>query len=417
MLKKFIAIFVFLCVVKSEAQTSGFAAIDSLVNIGRYKVALKSLAKKPNSYIKNYKTGAIYYSIDNYKKAALYYKNALKFKEDYKTKIKLTESYKKLRKYKEAITIYEDIVAKDTDNLLIQYQLGKLYLVTKKANEALEKFYFLIKKDSLNANYSYQLAKGYALKRKNNLKINSYLDCYRKDSTHFNAIFRLAMDFTRLKDSDSASIFIERGLRLNPDHISLNRLKINQFYRKKQYKKALPLLLKIDSLQPNVDYTHSLLGKVYYNLEDYENARKHFVKARNIDMNNFKNYTYLGHIAAKQDRYPLAITNYRMATYIGKKRRDEEYYSMGLLYYKEKKPKKALAMYKKAYAENSRNLEVLFQLAKLSDDYYKDNKIAYKYYKEYVNKFYHKDSVKLNFAENRVKEIKKEFFMKGETID
>ena len=106
-----------------------------------------------------------------------------------------------------------------------------------------------------------------------------------------------------------------------------------------------------------------------------------------------------------------------MATYVGKEKRDEEYFGLGTLYFETNKIPEAIKAFKEACAENSRNYKALYQVAKLSDDYYKDKKIAYKEYKKYIENFYSRDEVISVFVERRIKEIKKEYFMAGETLD
>ena len=66
--------------------------------------------------------------------------------------------------------------------------------------------------------------------------------------------------------------------------------------------------------------------------------------------------------------------------------------------------------------ENRKNYKALYQLAKLSDDYYKDKKIAYKLYIKYIEAFYDKDEVITAFVKRRIKDIKKEYFIRGEIL-
>ena len=79
----------------AEAQTSAFKRIDSLIEIGRYKIALEELKMKHNSFLTCLKKANIYNAIDNHEKASAYYKKALDFKDDYKTRIKLGKSLQK----------------------------------------------------------------------------------------------------------------------------------------------------------------------------------------------------------------------------------------------------------------------------------------------------------------------------------
>jgi tetratricopeptide (TPR) repeat protein len=415
-MKKKILIVLLFTILKVEAQTSTFSAVDSLFNKGRYKMALQELDTSEDSFLSNYKKAVIYESIDNFKKTAEFLEKAIVFKDDEQAKLKLSKAYQRLKRRGKSIKIYEEILEKDSLNLILKYQLGKLYLITRNPKKAISTFEYLISKDETNANYSYHLGLAFALQGKRDPMINSFIDTFKKDTLHLNAIARLATSFKKLNDKDSTKLFVDKGLALDKNHINLNKLKINQLFRDKKYKEAIPFLLNLDTIDKTETYSMSMLGRIYYNLDSLEQAKKYFRKLSRIDREDFKSRTYLGHIALKEKDYKSASMNYMMATFIGKEKRDEEYYGLATVYYETKKPKEAMKAFEKAYFENRRNYKALFQLAKLSDDYYKDKKIAYKHYNKYIESFYDKDEDMANFVKRRIKDIKKEYFLKGESL-
>lgn len=415
-MKKKILILLLFAVIKVEAQTSTFAVSDSLFAKGRYKLALKELDLKKPSFLSNYKKAVIYESIDNYKKAAHFLEKAITFKDDEKAKLKLAKNYRALKLSKKAIPIYEEILAKDSLNLVLKYQLGKLYIINRKPVKAISTFKYLIKNDKENANYSYHLGLSYALNGQRNPMINSFIDTYVKDTLHLKAITRLAKGFKKLNDKDSTQLFVDKGLALNKNHIDLNKLKINQLYKDKEYKEAVPLLLNLDTIDKKDTYSKTMLGRTYYNLDSLDKAKKYFNKLIRIDFKDFKSYTYLGHIAMKQKEFVTAEIRYMVATYIGKEKRDEEYFGLATMYYQTNKPKEAIKAFQEAYAENYRNYKALYQLAKISDDYYKEKKIAYKLYIKYIERFLDKDETISAFVKQRIKDIKKDYFIKGEIL-
>ncbi|WNW01603.1 tetratricopeptide repeat protein [Tenacibaculum sp. HL-MS23] len=417
MKKKILTIVLIISFFKVGAQTSTFITVDSLVHIGRYQKALIQLKKMPESYQSNKKIASIYSSIDNYKQASKYYEKALLLNNEYSVKVALGKSYQKEKKLQKAITVFEEITTTDSDNSLINYQLGKLYLQTKQPKKAKFIFEELIKKDESNANYHYQMAIVYTLLKKRDLKINSFLATYKNDNEHIKAIHQLAVAYTLLRDKDSANLFIDKGLKVNANHIALNRLKINNLYRNKKYLNAIDLLEKNDSLEPNEHYTKKMLGRSFFKLKDYEKARNNFKKALKIDRADFKSYTYLGDIDFAEKDYKSARFNYWFATYVGKEARDTEYYQLARAYKELGKAKEEMNAYRDAYEENFKNYRALFQLANTSENFYKDKKIAYKYYKNYLNKFRTSDSLLTSQVKTRLKEIKKFYFLKGELLE
>lgn len=155
--------------------------------------------------------------------------------------------------------------------------------------------------------------------------------------------------FLKLKDRDATYLLVNKGLELELNHTSLNRIRVNQFYTEKQYKETIPVLLKLDSIKKMGLYTNTMLVKAYYNLEDFENAKLRFQKVVKIDTEAYKNFTYLGHIAMKQKKYSSAMFNYYRATATGKVKRDAEYYGLENAYYEMKILKMVLKLYKKAF--------------------------------------------------------------------
>jgi tetratricopeptide (TPR) repeat protein len=394
-----------------------FKVIDNLIETGRYQKALNLLQTKEPSFKTNYKIATIYEAIDNTRKASNYFKKALSYKDDYKTKIRLGKSLLKEKKIREVVKLYEGICEKDPENLIAKYTLGKRYLQIKKYEDAKRIFKKLIVADNSNANYYYQYALSNPQPKKIFKRIDYYLLAYKKDQKHFNSIEKLARSFTIIKDRDSALVFIDKGLKLRPNHIDLNRLKINSLFRNKKYKESLKLLEHIDSIQPNEHYTHKMFGRCYFNLEDYDKAEKHFQKASKLDIDDFNSMIYLGDVAMMKKKTRMAMFYYMSGTTRGKKKRDRAYMGLATVFAEMKEPKKVLESYKNAVEENVKNYKALFEFAKQSDNYYKDKKIGFKLYKRYQDRFTGKDSINDEFVKTRIKDIKKQYFLKGEILE
>ncbi len=409
-------IIIVLLIIITKINAQNFKTIDSLLEKGRYKIALNELHKITPTFKSNLKTATIYEAIDNTKKASEFYKKALSFEDHYATKIKLGKSLRKERKISEAIVLFEEISKKDANNLLVKYFLGKLYLQSKKGKKAKLAFQELIEKDKSNANYHYQLGLTNTLLKKRYKRIDNFLEVYNIDDAHFNAIEKLARAYTKLKDKDSARIFINKGLQLNKNHINLNKLKINDLYRQKKYTESLSLLKRLDSLAPKQHYVNKMLGKAYYHLKENDNAIKYFLRATYIDREDFKSYSYLGNLYFKQKRIDKAMFNYFMGTYAGRESRDNEFMGLAKVYTEMKLPKRVIEQYKLALKENKKNYVALFELAKISDNYYKEKKIGYDLYVRYIDAFEGKNKELDVFAKNRIKTIKKEHFLEGETL-
>ena len=412
-------ILLLVCVsIKVGAQSSTFSHADSLLLNGRYRLALTQLkAIDTLQHISNYKIGNIYISIDDYKSAIASYKTSLEFEESTQVKLALAKTYYRVKSYKKAIQIYETLLEKDTDNLIITYQLGKLYFTTNDLKKAATTFTALSKKDPSNPNYHYQLGLIAARKADGNGMLDNFLNAYKRDQTHIKSVYQLAKTFSLLRKKDSSILFIDKGLKLDSLHINLNKLKVNNLFRKKEYTKAIVRLQILDSLTPNDLYNKKMLGRSYFNIDSMSLAEVNFKKAKKIDKEDFKILLYLGHIYKSKKDHRNAYYNYMMATSVGKKERSEEYFSLGMLYLDKKEFRSSIAMFKRALKENSKRYKIKYQLALTLDSFYKDKKIAYAVYDDYIMRFEEKDKDITLFVKNRMKEIKTTLFMKGEKVE
>ena len=417
-MKKIYILFVVCMSIKVGAQTSTFSHADSLLEKGRYQLALSNLKMVDSLQdISKYKMGNIYVAIDDFKNAIVYYKKSLGFKESYPVQLSLAKAYYRVKKYKKAIHIYEALLEKDTENLIIQFQLGKLYMATNALRKATKTFKMLSQKDPKNPNYHYQLGLIAARKADGNGMLDNFLRAYKSDHTHIKSVYQLAKTFSLFKKRDSSRLFTDKGLLLDSLHVNLNKLKINELFRNKKYQKAIVRLQVLDEISPNDLYTKKMLGRSYFNIDSLDLAKNNFKKAKVLDTEDFKIWTYLGHIYKAKKDYRNAFYHYMRATSVGKKERSEEYYSLGMFYLEKKEYISAIGMFKKALRENGKKYKIKYQLALTSDSFYKDKKIAYNLYDDYLMRFDEKDKDITAFVKNRMKEIKINSFMKGEKVE
>jgi len=417
-MKKIYILLVVCMSIKVGAQTSTFSHADSLLKIGRYRLAMDNLKKLDTLQdVSNFKIGSIYIAIDDFKNAIVYYKKSLGFRESYTVQLALAKAYYRVKKYKNAIGIYEFLLEKDTENLIIQYQLGKLFMASNRLQKASHTFKVLSKKDPKNPNYHYQLGLIAARKSDGNGMLDNFLRAYQSDHTHLKSVYQLAKTFALFKKRDSSRLFTDKGLLLDSLHVNLNKLKINELFRHKKYHKAIVKLQLLDALSPNDLYVKKMLGRSYFNIDSLDLAKLNFKKAKVLDTEDFKIWNYLGHIYKAKKDSRNAFYHYMSATSVGKKERSEAYYSLGMFYLEKKEFRSAIAMLKRALKENGKRYKVKYQLALTSDSFYKDKQIAYDLYDDYLMRFEEKDKAITAFVKNRMKEIKSSAFMKGEKVE
>ena len=160
MKKSIVTLLLIMIALKTEAQSSVFSVVDSLLLKGNYQEALVILENENPKTIEVFdKMANIYQSIGDFNKAIKYYEKALVIEEKEDLKVKLGVSYNSAGFPSKAITIYEDIIKNDTTNLLVAHSLGKLYLAKSKAKGAEKIYRFLKEKDTLKSHVTCHMSK------------------------------------------------------------------------------------------------------------------------------------------------------------------------------------------------------------------------------------------------------------------
>ncbi|MCF6297276.1 MAG: tetratricopeptide repeat protein [Flavobacteriaceae bacterium] len=411
---------IFFLIFKTEAQTLVLSVVDSLLQVDNYQLALKKLKeKKPQTFKILVKQGDIYQKTGNYSNAINFYKKALKKEKSYSIKQALGKSYLLQGNANQAITIYEEVLKKDSLNLLLKYELAKLYTKESRKDDAITLFNELIEADNANPSYYYNLGKIY--QKRNSFFFmksgNYFLDAYKLDSAHIKSIYELTKFYKQLHFKDSATIFIDKGLQINPKSINFNQLKAKNLFSKKEYDSTLVYLKRLENLNFKGMFTYKFYGLTYLKMEDFDNAEKYLKIARKINWKDARVLYYLGLVNKEKGDLKSAEMNFLMSMTILKPDIDKQLFELGLISLEQKNLKKAIKYFKEAYQNNLKNHIALFQLALASYDYYKDKKIPLKHFEKYIERFSSKDKKMFDFATQKIKEIKKEFFIEGIKIE
>ena len=150
--------FIFFLSFAVRAQTTVFVNIDELLLKGNYQEALGLIGKQPKTMLVFDKTAGIYQTMGNYTKAIEFYKKALQIDSLTTIKVKLGNAYNLSGLKSKALLTYEDIIKRDSSNLLVLNSLGKIYLSEFQAKRSEKIYRYLKRKDSLNPFYPFQLA-------------------------------------------------------------------------------------------------------------------------------------------------------------------------------------------------------------------------------------------------------------------
>ena len=149
----------------------------------------------------------------------------------------------------------------------------------RKVRKSIKLFTELSEQDPKNPNYHYYLGLAYDKVKKD--PSVGFLKAFELDSMHLKSIYRLAKFYDDIDVKDSASIFIDKGLKINPESINFNQLKAKDAYYNKDYEVSLTHLERLDTvLNFKTLFTYKLFGLIYLKLEDYKQAENLFFKSK-----------------------------------------------------------------------------------------------------------------------------------------
>lgn len=417
MKKKLLFAIISLIVLKTEAQSSVFTVVDSLLLKGKYQTALNILDNKnPKTLQLHERMGEIYYQVGDYNKAVSYFKKGVGLGDGASIQMRLAKTYGIIGKPKDAIKIYEHIVAVDSLNLIAQNALGKLYISNSRPKSAEKVFRFLIKRDSLNPNFQYQLGRALMGQGAMFPMVDYYLKAYELDSLHSKSVYRLAKFYKDISAKDSTRLFIDIGLKIAPTDINFLQLKANFSYTAKEYDVAIDHLEKLVALNYRTKNIYDMYGMSYLKLEKYDSAKVYFKKALKFDFSDPVICYRMAKLYHAQDSIKKATFYASRAVYGLKPDYDREYYLLGLLQMEQGLLQQSVRSFEKSYLNNTGNYKSLYALATSSDTFYEDKKIAFKHYKKFMDKFASKDEDMTLFIKKRIQEIKEELFLEGETV-
>jgi len=376
--------------------------VSKLLENGQYLQAIEYLKKQKDSPVKYQTLAKIYDKTGNDNLAIKYYEKCRKNDKSKSISLSLEKVYERNGYYYKAIRLVEEVLSKNKTNLLLKYKLSRLYQKTHQDKKALQLLQELRIADAANPNYDYQMARIY---NDVNLKINTFMSAYKKDNKHIKSVIKLAYYYKLINFKDSAEIMTKIGLKLNPYQSKLLQYQVLNLARKRQYKSALQLLERMDSILPKNAFVMQTKGWVFLQQKKYTKAEELLKKALKIDNNTQSTYYYLGQVYKNIQKPKLALQYYQLAIRMAKPDIDKEYFAMGKIYKTQKKYKKAIDNFAKAFENNHKNYHALFEQANLSDIYYKDPSIAINLFKNYLKLFEKKDTIKTKHARKRIEQM------------
>ena len=158
------------------------------------------------------------------------------------------------------------------------------------------------------------------------------------------------------------------------------------------------------------EYYQLMAGVAYLQVDSIEQALFHLLRVLERGQETEHVHHYLGLAYLDQGEMEKAREHLEKAIQLGISPKMALFHAdLGQLCEREGKLKEALQEYTRAW-EYAKNPEHLFQMARLSDLYYKDKKIALRYYEQYLQTTHQRYRT---FTGERVTELKEYLHQKG----
>jgi tetratricopeptide (TPR) repeat protein len=374
-----------------------------------YLQRIVQLKNQPESVQKHLKLAEIYSETGDYKQAIYHYEKLVATDTSISYLKLLAGVYEKYGRDDKAILVRERIDRADSLQLLNRYKLALLYARNLQKQKAVALLNILEKTDTLNPEYSYKIG---LYEKKLDHKLNAFLRAYRKDTAHIKTIYMLVKYYKKIQFIDSADYYINKGLKLYPANTKLLRQKVINDYRQHRYKEMLNGLQKLDSLQYDRLFVYKNLGLVYLMLNRLDSAKSYLDKAFTEDFRDASVNYYLGLWYFNKKKYKIAETKFKYAIHLKTPDLDNEFYQLGLLAKEQKRYKEAIDWFKKSFKNNPSNRDALWQLAILSEVYYKDLTIAIDYYELFLERFKDSPQEQIIFIKHKLSQLKQQVFLK-----
>ncbi len=325
--------------------------------------------------------------------------------------LQIARAYNAIGNYEKASLQYEAILAKNPNQEIARFELGKLYFKIRKITEAQNLFLKLSIRNNANPEYSYYLGRIYQLKKDDSLALKSYKMAIEVDTTHLRSLFQLGKYYVAQKEKDSVLKYVNQGLQFYEDDVSLINLKALAFFNNDQYDKAIPPFERLVALKEQKPYIFQKLAYSYFRTWEFEKAKEMYEQVL-VVAGEVPDALYgLGEVYLKNQERDSAEVYFKWALEAKKVSLEREYMALGRLSSAKKDGKNALFYYRLAHKENPENQITLYQICATTDQYYKDPKVKLKCYEELKGQRGDKNGYIKRFAQKRISELKEEIHL------
>lgn len=289
-----------------------------------------------------------------------------------------------LGRYRDAKIFYNKVLKLDSLNATALSSLGSIY--ERESNYHTAKSYYetLIGIDSTNSYYFKR--NGYMALRLGDALggIANFLKAHSLNEADIEVIDQLCNIYLSLEELDYTEQILEKGLRLDGKNIKLLYNKARLAQKRQDHPTVVEAIESAMTLGDTSNYYQMMLGVAYLKVDSVDQAIRHLEMIVERDKATEHTHHYLGLAYHQKEQMDLAIEHLQKAVKLGISEKITTYHAdLARLFVEKNDHKAAIEHYQAAY-DYSGEEEYLFHVARHHDLYYKDKRMAMRYYEKYL---------------------------------
>ena len=311
--------------------------------------------------------------------------------------------YFKIGNYRDAKLFFNKMLKLDSTSVQAFSYLGAIAEQTANYHEARSYYGELLGIDSTNS-YYYKQNAYMCLKTGDVIPgIAFFLKAHELNPMDIEVIERLSAIYLELEQPGMAEQMLAKGLNLDAKNIRLLQLKARIQNKLKNYEDVIASIVKTMDQGDTTSYYQMMLGVAYMRLDSVEQGIYHLEAITERGDDNEHTHHYLGTGYRQKGELEKSQAHYEKAIELGISPKIALYYEdLAAIYEEQGDYKKAIAYFEKSY-EHEADAELLFHLARNHDLYYKDKRMAMRYYEQYSNT---DDKKYQNYTAQRMEQLK-----------
>ena len=215
--------------------------------------------------------------------------------------------FRRLKRYDESIAILKKAKSEGRDSGSVNYNLGFTYKEMKKYEEAIDSFELVIVENPDDVLAYNHLGSIYYAQKNYDKSISSFKRGLQVDPNHPILNYNLARCYEDSKNIPDAIRCYEATLKTRPGWKDAIRDFSELLIKGQKNKEAQDLVEKSIKLHPTDGDLMCILGRIFLNQFDYDNASKTFKKADSVKPNDIKILTGFSQDLEKGDNISAAL--------------------------------------------------------------------------------------------------------------